>query len=257
MATSEEPNSASVAGSSQNVTAGALSNAFLTDSLKLEAEDGDTASTGTPRDSLDGTLRKGRPRDRGLDGGYWSQLNTLEETGRKRQRTDRLDLSAEFTGHEKTTRRSNSLESISSSSKASKSRRDKSCVLFKRKSFIAVLNEQNSFYLCQTVESVYEHSKKSKIQWLEEIEPNKYKYGIVDWVEPYSIISRVKCRRVPRKAGQADLVEIVEKDLEKVQDLVQKAVTEGGITVDFDEVAGDTDSDESIVGFERNNFLYY
>jgi hypothetical protein len=84
--------------------------------------------------------------------------------------------------------------------------------LFKTKSFLAVLNDEGGFYLCQATHAIYEDSKKCKIQWLEEAGENLYKMGYVDWVDPATIVARVKVRR--RKEDH--LLQIDAADLEKV-----------------------------------------
>lgn len=130
-------------------------------------------------------------------------------------------------------------ENSQSESNASLSK-SKRFILFKSKSFLTVRNETGSFFLCQAVNSIYEDSKKSKIQWLEEIKPgeNKYKYGYVDWVDPFAIIARVNVNRI----ADSNYFAIEEEDLKKVNNLLEIALKDGGITVEFD--SADEESNE-------------
>ena len=84
--------------------------------------------------------------------------------------------------------------------------------LFKTKSFLAVLSDEGGFYLCQATHAIYEDSKKCKVQWLEEAGENLYKMGYVDWIDPATIVARVKVRR--RKENH--LLQIDTNDLDKV-----------------------------------------
>jgi hypothetical protein len=165
------------------------------------------------------------------------------ESSRKRRRTatERLDLSAmnaysNSANSERSSRSSKannntsmdadvmqvgsdnelntSIHSESSASAANKttspSNKDR-FVLFKAKAHLAVRNETGSFFLCQACHSIYDDSKKCKIQWLEETAPNTYKYDIVDWMDPSAIIAKVNVKRTAN-----NLIEIEQKDLEKV-----------------------------------------
>jgi hypothetical protein len=196
----------------------------------------------------------GRKRvDRGLDGGYWSRV-AQEQTERKRRRTttERLDVSSykgiddsmvsddtNATGAEDDT------ASKHSETNTSTSKKDK-YILFKARSFLTVRNETGSFFLCQSVNAINEESKKCKIQWLEDVGVNKYKYGLVDWVDPFTIISKVKVNKV------GGFFEIDEDDLANVNKLLEKAIKDGGITVEFDseddESSSEEETDKSVNG---------
>ena len=188
----------------------------------------------------------GRKRvDRGLDGGYWSRV-AEESTERKRRRTttERLDLSS-YKGVDDSmvsddtnaTGAEDDNASKHSETNTSTSKKDK-YILFKARSFLTVRNETGSFFLCQSVNAINEESKKCKIQWLEDVGVNKYKYGLVDWVDPFTIISKVKVKKV------GGFFEIDEDDLANVNKLLEKAIKDGGITVEFDSEDDDSSSEE-------------
>lgn len=224
------------------------------------------------------TTTKRRRVDRGLDGGYWSRLSldsgaaasaqsdaasteaAAAASSRKRRRTatERLDLNmfskpmfgtspylddsssvheSSDDGEMNTSIHSESTtgsKSISGSGAASKEHSNKDrFTLFKAKSFLAVLSDEGGFYLCQATHAIYEDSKRCKIQWLEEVGESRYKMGYVDWIDPATIVMRVKMRRT-----DDHLMRIDADDLKRVNELVDKALKEGGITVDFDKESG-------------------
>ena len=111
--------------------------------------------------------------------------------------------------------------------------------LFKAKSFLTVRNETDSFFLCRAVNAVYEDSKRCKIQWLEDVAPNKYSFSSVDWIQPLSIIAKVQVKRV---ADSDNLIAIEEKDLTKVTGLLEKIKETGHLTMDSSEL---DESDEN------------
>lgn len=116
-------------------------------------------------------------------------------------------------------------------------------VLFKSKSFLTVRNETGGFFLCQAVNSIYDDSKKCKIQWLEEMGDNKYKYGLVDWVDPLAIIAKVKVKRC---ADDANLLQVLDEDIKKVSFLLEKALKDGGITVEFTDDEDSSDKEKPV-----------
>ena len=60
-----------------------------------------------------------------------------------------------------------------------KSTGDERICLYKTKTYLAVRNETNGFYLCQLLTAIYDNTKRSKIQWLEETtKPNQYKNSL-------------------------------------------------------------------------------
>jgi hypothetical protein len=119
---------------------------------------------------------------------------------------------------------SNSTQGTSASGNKNRNR-DRS-ILFKSHSFLAVRNDEGSFFLCLALTNIYEDSKQSKIQWLEDVEPpTVYKLGQVDWLDPLSAICRVHVRRIGENRLELD-----KDDLGKVSNLLIKAIEEGGIT---------------------------
>jgi hypothetical protein len=122
---------------------------------------------------------------------------------------ERLDLSTDFpsitrfrqhsgtnSGDESINSDENSIRTLDSSTASNQNQskgyaKDRP-ILFKPKSFLAVRNEEGTFFLCQACQTVYEDSKKCKIQWMEDLGDNKYKFGQVDWVDPLAIICKVR-----------------------------------------------------------------
>ena len=125
--------------------------------------------------------------------------------------------------------------------------------LFKAKSFLTVRNETDGFYLCRAVNAVYEESKKCKVQWLEDVAPNKYTFSVVDFIQPMTIITKVSVKRCPPdeddgQGGPKGLISIEEKDLERVKNLLEKIKETGHLTVDSSELEDSdqqTNSDEA------------
>jgi ankyrin repeat protein/predicted DNA-binding WGR domain protein len=136
----------------------------------------------------------------------------------------------------------------SESTTTSKTRESNSSIhylLFRSKIFLAVRNDEGGFFLCQTVNKIYDDSKKCKIQWLEETsEENRFKYGYVDWIDPLTIITKVKVNKVTSDDNY--YFEIIKEDLDKVKDMLLKAIQDGGITVEFQSSESDTLSDKDV-----------
>lgn len=104
-------------------------------------------------------------------------------------------------------------------------------VLFGSKTWLTVRNEEGSFFLCQTINKIYENSKQCRIQWLEgENERNMYEWGQTDHIDPNSIITNVSVRKLP--PGEApslnkSMYEIESDDLKKVR--LEKSFTGPGL----------------------------
>ena len=227
------------------------------------------------------TSGKKRPINRGLDGGYWSTLPLNDSGGgggdeggrssrgkRRRTTVGRLDLSAlgssrqNYSADESmttfTTDNESSVKNFDETSQNTESttmdsKGEKRFLLFHNKNYLTVRNETGGFFLCQAVEKIYDDSKTCKIQWLEEAGENKYKLGYVDRVDPLTIITKVNVRQLPKTAGNT-LYEIVEEDLKKVNDLLEKALKEGGITVEFDSDESSEEEDKAKKALENKEF---
>ena len=147
--------------------------------------------------------RKRRTIDRGLDGGYWSTLqmsSITDKTRAKRTRVsvDRLEntyllplismsntsstssevarasgVSLSGKSNQHRGRSSRFVDDKSQTDQDSENESEKNeqerVIMFKAHSFMAVRNEEGTFYLSQATTNVYETSKKTKIQWFEEI----------------------------------------------------------------------------------------
>ena len=92
--------------------------------------------------------------------------------------------------------------------------------------------------------TVYEDSKRVKIQWLEEEKENVYKFAYVDWIEPQTIISTVKVKRTENNK----LISIEEEDLNRIKALLDQAIKHGGIVVDGTSSSDEAASDKSTIG---------
>jgi hypothetical protein len=132
--------------------------------------------------------------------------------------------------------------SAARSSKINSTSSDRRVILFKSHSYLAVRNDEGTFFLCLALTNIFEHSKQSKIQWLEDIDEKTYKLGTVDWLDPLSIICKVHMKRV----GESRL-EIDAADLKRVKELLAKAIEEGGIEGDFDQETSETEYDAEVV----------
>ena len=243
------------------------------------------ATTPTPVQPIDtnenasGCKTSGRRSiNKGLDGGYWSRIATAEETStaerRKRSRvpTERLDLSvykhnvsadesimsddtalvnaASLDSDGSEINSKTTTTSVVTSKRTSTSPHQTQNRLFKAKSFLTVRNETDGFYLCRAVNAVYEESKRCKVQWLEDVAPNKYKFSVVDYIQPMSIITKVSVKHcAPSSDNDAKgLISIEEKDLERVTSLLEKIKESGHLTVDsseLDDSDQQTNSDEA------------
>jgi hypothetical protein len=120
--------------------------------------------------------------------------------------------------------------------------------LFKAKSFLTVRNESDGFYLCRAVNAVYEESKKCKVQWLEDVDVNKYTFSVVDYIQPMTIIAKVSVKRClpsdqdqDKAGGAKGLISIEEKDLERVKKLLDKIKETGHLTMDSSELEDSSD----------------
>lgn len=210
----------------------------------------------TSEDAASG--KKRRTINKGLDGGYWSTLqmsSITDDVKRKRTRTtvDRLEASylpliaasesitsqtrrrsagPNFSDSDTNSRQTLDLDNTSQSSSTGRKRTDSDkVVLFKSRSFLAVrAEEEGSFFLCYTLTNIFDTSKQSKVQWLEEIGSNRYKLGQVDWLDPQSIVCKVHVKRISESK-----YEVVESDLKKVKELLAQALKNGGIEGEFDD----------------------
>ena len=208
---------------------------------------------------------KKRTMDRGLDGGYWSTMPVEETTRNKRRRTGtgRLDLSSlnasrmsnsadesmtTFTDNESSIK---NFDETSQNTESTNQKSEKRYVIFNNRQYLTVRNETGGFFLCQAVEKIYDDSKLCRIQWLEEAGDNKFKLGYVDKVDHLTIITKVNVRQLPKVSGET-FYEIYEEDLKKVNDLLEKALKEGGITVEFPSAESeDSSSDEEALPNNR------
>ena len=59
------------------------------------------------------------------------------------------------------------------------------------------LNLSGSFYLCKTIQNVFDNTRKFRIQWLDLIEPpDVYKLDFVDNTDADCILTNVKMEKV-------------------------------------------------------------
>ncbi|CAF0785252.1 unnamed protein product [Brachionus calyciflorus] len=238
--------------------------------LKRELEELQATNFGGSQNSVDSQEQASRRRkDRGLDGGYWSRMSLdSSDSGRKRRRTtverfENLNISnlsahnASFNDsyHGDDSKSGTAIDNDDSQSDSVHSRSSKRYVLFKSKSFLAVRADEGGFFLCQACHTIYEDSKKCKIQWLEDVEskkkPNRYKFGYVDWLDPSTILSKVHVHRVV----DSNYLSLDEEDLKKVNELLDKAVKEGGIIVELDEDK-ETSPEAEEIGALKNKEVY-
>lgn len=223
------------------------------DTTLNSTEDGnDTSSPGNRR----GGRQRKRTKDRGLDGGYWASLNTSTtstttptpsdtSTRNKRRRTavERLyvdDLAPSPQIGDSRRSRSTSVSERAPSIKSNASAK----VLYKKGAFLAVRNESDGFYLCLSLANIMANSSRCKIQWLEEERAgsNAYTLAYMDFVDQQTIITQVSTKKVDK--GAKSTYAIDEDDLKKINELLEKAIKEGGIEIEMSE-SGESSSEES------------
>jgi hypothetical protein len=150
------------------------------------------------------------------------------------------DSSSQLGADENSTHSTSTQNTSTSGPRTSKNSADR-VILFKSHSYLAVRNDEGTFFLCLALTNIFEHSKQSKIQWLEDVKPPKiYKLGTVDWLDPLSIICKVHMKRV----GESRL-EIDDSDLKKVNKLLAIALEEGGIHGELDDEEETTETESS------------
>jgi hypothetical protein len=239
-----------------------------------------TSVTTTPKGETNSAKRTRKKQDLGLDGGYWSRVasEASQNSKPKRQRTtvERLNLSLlnnsrstnlsaddSLNNDDDDTQNSFKLDDNSINSESTTASKTKELnpivhyILFRSKIFLAVRNDSGGFFLCQTVNKIYDDSKRCKIQWLEgKEEENKYKFGYVDFIDPATIITKVKVNKVTLNKKESEestyYYEIVNEDLEKVKGLLNKALQDGGITVEFQSSESDSLSDKEVPKKQNN-----
>ena len=120
--------------------------------------------------------------------------------------------------------------------------------LFKAKSFLVVRNEAEGFFLCRALGAVYEDSRRCKVQWLEDVAPNKYEFSSVDYIQPMTIIAKVRVKREEDSTSSSSssrLISIEEKDLARVKALLEKIKETGHVTADSSELEDSDDTNKA------------
>ncbi|XP_078592750.1 poly [ADP-ribose] polymerase tankyrase-like isoform X2 [Branchiostoma floridae x Branchiostoma japonicum] len=109
---------------------------------------------------------------------------------------------------------------------------------FYRGEYIAVRNDEGSFYLCEASQNIYNTSKTFKVRWLEiEDAPNIYRKSYYDNIELESIITHVKLQRMEK-----DKYVLPQAEILKTQKILRRAIT--GIAEDDDDVVMDVKEEE-------------
>ncbi|XP_019636541.1 PREDICTED: uncharacterized protein LOC109479112 [Branchiostoma belcheri] len=109
---------------------------------------------------------------------------------------------------------------------------------FYRGEYIAVRNDEGSFYLCEASQNIYNTSKTFKVRWLEvEDAPNIYRKSYYDNIELESIITHVKLQRMEK-----DKYVLPQAEILKTQKILRRAIT--GIAEDDEDEVLDVKEEE-------------
>ncbi|XP_066280586.1 poly [ADP-ribose] polymerase tankyrase-like isoform X1 [Branchiostoma lanceolatum] len=109
---------------------------------------------------------------------------------------------------------------------------------FYKGEYIAVRNDEGSFYLCEASQNIYNTSKTFKVRWLEvEDAPNIYRKSYYDNIELESIITHVKLQRMEK-----DKYVLPQAEILKTKKILRRAIT--GIAEDDEDVVLDVKEEE-------------
>jgi hypothetical protein len=214
----------------------------------------------------------------GLDGNYWhglikSEPNVNSEVSddkpkRTRRTVDRFSIDLlnsssstmgnefDFDRHSHSSHATASPTTTQSCSNTKFYNNKQRRVIYNARTYLAVRNEENGFFLCRLINRLYEDTKKSKIEWLELIENNKYEVSFVDWLDPLSIIRpvRVTSFHNPQKVRKTEenlLYSISDEDLEKIERKLKEAIEGVAFVSDTDSESMSTTTSSSSLSMDH------
>jgi hypothetical protein len=214
----------------------AMESVIIDESMTMDQ----SSSTQNTNDDMDRASRRkrcSRTINLGLDGNYWHGLNseiktevqeTVEKPKRSRRTVDRFSIDL-LNSSSSTNFNEVDIDQISHNSLSTSNSKKDRRVIYNAQTYLAVRNEENGFYLCRLINKLYEDTKKTKIEWLEEIKTNTYEVSFVDWLDPLSIIRAVKIIKTknPRKLKKNEdiyLYSINTEDLLKIERKLKEAI---------------------------------
>lgn len=93
---------------------------------------------------------------------------------------------------------------------------------FFRNEFLAVRNDEGSFFLCQCIQNVYKSSPRIRIRWLseEEAKPNLYNLDFYDHTDIECVLTTVTLEKGKVKGKFA----LAKDERSRVQNILKKAL---------------------------------
>nr|XP_042896391.1 poly [ADP-ribose] polymerase tankyrase isoform X4 [Parasteatoda tepidariorum] len=123
-------------------------------------------------------------------------------------------------------------------------------VVFQKGEFLAVRNENGSFFVCRTAQNVYKSSKRFKIQWMSDKEPDVYIPDFYDQTDFECVLTNLRMKRVDKNKFM-----LPADERQRTLNILQRALNvENGMTISPVQVTVDG-VDVSIVGKEDEEIL--
>ncbi|XP_054722688.1 LOW QUALITY PROTEIN: uncharacterized protein LOC129232581 [Uloborus diversus] len=123
-------------------------------------------------------------------------------------------------------------------------------VVFNKGEFLAVRNEIGSFFVCRTAQNVYKSSKRFKIQWMSDKEPDIYIPDFYDQTDFECVLTNLRMKRVDKNKFM-----LPKEERQRTLNILQRALNvENGIDISPLQVTTDG-VDVSIVGKEEEEIL--
>ncbi|GIY73435.1 poly polymerase tankyrase [Caerostris extrusa] len=123
-------------------------------------------------------------------------------------------------------------------------------VVFNKGEFLAVRNENGSFFVCRTAQNVYKSSKRFKIQWMSDKESDIYIPDFYDQTDFECVLTNLRLKRLDKNKFQ-----LPSEERQRTLNILQRALNvENGM--DISQLQVTTDGvDVSIVGKEDEEIL--
>ncbi|GFT42008.1 poly polymerase tankyrase [Nephila pilipes] len=123
-------------------------------------------------------------------------------------------------------------------------------VVFQKGEFLAVRNENGSFFVCRTAQNVYKSSKRFKIQWMSDKESDIYIPDFYDQTDFECVLTNLRLKRVDKNKFM-----LPSEERQRTLNILQRALNvENGMDISPLQVTTDG-VDVSIVGKEDEEIL--
>ncbi|GFY74230.1 poly polymerase tankyrase [Trichonephila inaurata madagascariensis] len=123
-------------------------------------------------------------------------------------------------------------------------------VVFHKGEFLAVRNENGSFFVCRTAQNVYKSSKRFKIQWMSDKESDIYIPDFYDQTDFECVLTNLRLKRVDKNKFM-----LPSEERQRTLNILQRALNvENGMDISPLQVTTDG-VDVSIVGKEDEEIL--